>query len=116
MACQGFPECSVACSCDEAPDYALCAHCRAGLDGATLVETPAGLDVCSTLCAVALCTFNHAEGCQRPECSDRAALTLPQMLCCYCDGESETTAHPECRAKVRRALALQDGARAGAVA
>jgi hypothetical protein len=113
--CAGFIECShLGCSCDEPRDVPACAHCEADLDPSELIETAAGLDCCSTLCAVALCTFNHPEHCRRPECSDYAPLTLPQMLCCCCDAPSETTAHAGCREKLRNAFALQDGARVGA--
>ena len=111
--CQGWPECSVVCYCDDERDYEgpECAHCRVPLDELDLIETAAGLDVCSTLCGLALMTYGHRENCTRPECGDTAPLTLPEQLCDYCDQPTGgPTSHPTCKSRAMNALAYQAGA------
>lgn len=87
-----------------------CAHCEVPIDEVDCIESGDFL-VCSTRCAVALGSYGHTERCMAVECADGAVLTLPTMLCAFCDQPTGgATAHPSCRDRAKRALAEQDAA------
>lgn len=104
MSCQGFPECSRGCACDDRVDCDLCPHCgepSRGIDGAAFDG------YCSTLCAVAVERFEHDELCDLPECQGAHPCTLPRtdMSATALAARAENALRAEVQALAREGLA-----------